>query len=83
MICAESQVEESAVMIRQKATVLPWHDGPRHLVSWWDMNRFDAGKYLNIAANLGAMSAEFARHPEVPLSQSNLVNLRRQLSERA
>jgi len=84
MACAECQAEEFvAIVIRQKTPVLPWHDGPRHLVSWWDMNKFDAGNYLAIAANLGALSADFAKNPQYPMSQQNIQTFQGQLSDRA
>jgi hypothetical protein len=83
VICAESQAKDSVAISRQTVTVLPWQDGPRHLVSWLDMKRFEAAKYINIAANLGAWSAQFAQHPQTPFNQQNLTAFQQQLLERA
>jgi hypothetical protein len=47
------------------------------------MNKFEAGKYLNVAGNLGAMSQALTMNPPISLSQTNLQNVQRQLSERA
>jgi hypothetical protein len=63
--------------------VMPWLVGPRRLVSWWEMNKFDGGKYLSVAANLGATSAWLAQRPSVPMSAQNLANTEMQLLERA
>ena len=67
---------------RQIATVLPWQHGPRHLVSWLDMKKFQAEKYINVATNLGALSAQFAQHPQTPFTQPMLQLLLAQLLER-
>src|SRR5579863_4475760 len=61
----------------------PWVEAPHALISWWEMNRFEAGRYLTIAANLGALSEQFVRNPHVSLSPQNLQHLQRQLTERA
>ena len=82
MICAESQEEESAVMSR-KIAVLPWHEGGRHLVSWWDMQKFDAGKYLIVAGNLAGMAQGIAVMAQFPLSVDNRANTNLRFVERA
>jgi len=84
MTCAECQVEELAVAPRQPAAVLPWHDGARHLVGWWDMQKFDAGKYLIVAGNLAGMAQSLAVMGQpFPLSEQNRTNSHRQFLERA
>ncbi len=83
MICVESQQEESLEIAETTIALLPWHEGARRLLSWWEMNKFDGGKYLSVAANLGATSAWLAQRPSVPMSVQNLQNTKAQLLERA
>jgi hypothetical protein len=83
VICAESQQEESLAIAEKTVALLPWHEGARRLLSWWEMNKFDGGKYLSVAANLGATSAWLAQSPSVPMSAQNLENTRVQLLQRA
>jgi hypothetical protein len=49
------------------------------------MNKFEAGKYLNVAGNLAAMSQVLASvdNGQIPLSPQNLQNIRGQYLERA
>jgi len=58
-------------------------DGPILLASWLDMKRFEAEKYVNVAANLGALSAQFAQHPQTPFNQQLLAAFQKQLLDRA
>lgn len=40
--------------------VLPWVSAPYRLVSWYDMEKFAAEKYWNIASNLGSLTFQIA-----------------------
>src|SRR5580704_1363935 len=67
-----------------RASVLcPWVKNHPALISWWEMNKFHGGKYLSVAANLGATSAWLAQRPSVQMSVQNLDNTKAQLLERA
>ncbi len=80
---ALSQLEETVVTPKKETRVLPpWKIGPRHLVSWWDMQKFGAEVYVNVAGNLAAMAQHFALN-NAPFSQSNRKLFSRQLGERA
>lgn len=69
--------------MQEALVVLPWQEGSRRLVSWWEMNKFDGGKYLSVAANLGALSAWLAQNPSIPMSADNLRNTQTQLLQQA
>jgi hypothetical protein len=85
-VVCKSQIDITPIeTIRGALAILPWKDGPRHLVSWWDMEKFEAGKYLNVAGNLAATAQVLANieSGQIPLSPQNLQNIRGQFLERA
>lgn len=83
-MCAKSQFAElSELPIQLKTTCgVPWQRGPRHLTSWWEMQKFSLSTYVNVAGNLAAIGQQFAHASTLPLSRSNLKSLSQQLSER-
>src|SRR5436190_18191929 len=56
----------------------PWIMNPWALVSWWDMERFAAEKFLNIGSQLAGMSGVLNR-----LNPSELLDLRGRLETAA